>query len=174
MDRATLHPATPTTPRAVVLLASLALGAGGCGSYSGNLEGTLGGSAFKPVVGYWGGPFVTFSDDDLDCLDLWWVAKDYDEENPFGQSFSLLQVTFQDSEVVAGSFEVSGASPVDAAWLIGDAEGLIIDEALSGTITIEDFDGAGKIKGNLSLELVSGSVSGDFKVDHCANLSSAY
>lgn len=157
-----------------LLLGSTALGLGACGSYSGNLDGTLGGTEFKPKVGFWGGPFIVFSNQDIDCLDLWFVAKDYDDENPSDMSFTLLQVTFQDSAVVPGEFEVSGASPVDAYYLTGSADGLQVDEALSGNISVDDFSGSAPVSGTLALELVSGSVSGDFKVQHCANLSSAY
>lgn len=157
-----------------LLSGALGLGLGACGPYSGNLSGTLGDTEFDPAVGYWGGPFITFSNMDLDCQDLWWVSKDYDEENEFGSTFTLLQLTFQDSDVVPGDFQVSGASPVDAYYLTGTADGLEVEEALSGTVGIDDFTGSAPVKGDLTLEMVSGSVSGDFKVEHCANLSSAY
>lgn len=162
------------TRHRLLALGLLSLAASGCGPYSGNIEGTLGGAEFDPAVGYWGGPFIAFSNQDLDCQDLWFVAKDYDDTNPSDQGFSLLQITFDDSDVVGGDFTVAGESPVDAYYLVGDDDVLTIDEALSGTISIDDFTGSAPVKGTLSLEMVGGSVAGDFKVEHCANLSSAY
>ncbi len=158
---------------ALVAASTLTLLAG-CGSFSGDLGGTLDGVEFDPKVGYWGGPFLVFSADDIDCIDLWWVSKNYDEENPWDRSFSLLQVTFEESDVVAGTFEMSGDAPVSAGLLVAEGDDLFVDEARSGQVIIDDISGSRKVSGSLNLEMVAGQVSGDFKVEQCSNLSSAY
>ncbi len=160
--------------RSAFLFLSLGALAPACGGVSGNIGGTLNGAEWKPRVGYWGGPFLVFSEDDIDCIDLWWVSKDYDDTNPWDRSFDVLQVTFEDSEVVKGSFEMSGTAPVWAGLISGDGEDLAVDEARSGQVIIDGFTSGQKVKGSLSLEMVAGSVTGDFKIQDCANLSSSY
>lgn len=145
-----------------------------CNGVSGDLSGNLNGAEWKPRVGYWGGPFLVFSEDDIECIDLWWVSKDYDDTNPWDRSFEILQVTFEDSDVVKGTFEMSGTAPVWAGLITGDDEALTVDEARSGQVIIDGFTSGQKVKGSLTLEMVAGSVTGDFKVQDCANLSSAY
>lgn len=155
--------------------ACAAMGLSACGgSYHGNLSGNFDGVEFDPSVGYFGGPFIVFSNDELDCLDVYWVSKNYDEENPWDRDFSLLQITFEDSDVVEGTFEVSGVAPVGAAYLTGEGDALTVAEASSGQVIIDKISGRDKLSGSLNLSTVSGSASGDFTVESCANLSSAY
>jgi hypothetical protein len=143
----------------------------GCGGVGGDLSG----ASFDPVVGYWGGPFVVFSTDSLDCIDLWWVAKDYDEDEvPWDLPFDVLQVTFNESDVVEGTFDVSGVSPVSASRLTGTGEDWDIEDATSGVLTIDKVQDGGKVKGEMEITLASGAVGGSFAVKDCVNLTSAY
>lgn len=143
----------------------------GCGGVGGNLSGTIDSTEFSPVAGFWGGPFVVFSNQDIDCMDLWWVARKYDQDTvPWDQAFDLLQVSFNESDVVEGTFDVSGVSPVSAARLVGDGDSFDINEASSGLLTIDSMKVGGKVKGNLELSLAGGSIAGTFAVPHCVNL----
>ena len=157
----------PPTARWLFSLPLLA----GCAGVGGDLSG----SGFDPVDGYWGGPFVVFSTRAIDCMDLWWVAKDYeDDELPWDEDFDLLQVTFNESDVVEGSFDVSGVSPVSAARISGSNGAFSIDEATSGLLTIDSVKDGGKVKGDMDISLGGGTISGTFAVKDCVNLSSAY
>lgn len=157
----------PPLARPLLALSLLA----GCGGVGGDLSG----SSFDPVVGYWGGPFVVFSPENIECIDLWWVAKDYDDDEvPWDQPFDVLQVTFNESDVVEGTFDVSGVSPVSAARLTGTGDAWEMDEATSGLLTIDSVKDGGKVKGEMEISLASGAVSGSFAVKHCVNLTSAY
>lgn len=161
----------PTATRWIAAIALLT----GCGGVGGSLSGTIDGTDFAPVDGYWGGPFVVFSNQAIDCIDLWWVAKDYDEdEQPWDQGFDILQITFNESAVVEGTFDVSGVSPVSAARLTGGDDDFVINDASSGLLTIDSVKAGGKVKGDLDISLAGGTLSGSFAVGDCVNLTSAY
>lgn len=141
----------------------------------GGVGGDLSGGDFQPVTGYFGGPFIVFSAEQIDCMDLWWVAKNYDEDQvPWDQGFDILQITFNDADVVEGSFDVSGVSPVSAARIIGGVDTYEIDDVSSGLLVIDKVKEDSKVSGEAELQLGSGIISGSFSVGHCVNLSSAY
>ncbi len=141
----------------------------------GGIGGDLAGGDFSPVQGFFGGPFIVFSNQAIDCMDLWWVNKNYDEDEvPWDQSFDILQITFNNADVVEGTFDVSGVSPVSAARLIGEGDTFDIDDVSSGLLIIDKVKENSKVSGEAELQLGSGIISGSFSVGHCVNLSSAY
>ncbi|MCB9779130.1 MAG: hypothetical protein H6742_11250 [Alphaproteobacteria bacterium] len=161
-----------------ILLSSALLGAGlvGCGPYQGDLEGTWDGAAFEPTIGFWGGPFLVFSESDIECMDLFWVAKNYnDDEAPWDSDVRLVQIAFQEADVVEGGpYEVSGVSPVQGAMLTIDQGDLFLDDARAGTLTIDKIDGKDRVHGEMDLSFAGGSLAGSFRVEQCVNLDSAY
>jgi len=162
-------------PLPSILLALAPVVLGGCGGVGGTLSGTIDGVDYKPVQGYWGGPFIVFSADPIDCIDLSWVSKQYaNDEVPGNTDYDVIQVTFNDADVVEGTFDISGVSPVSAAHLVKSGDSFDMVEATSGLLTIDSVKSGGKVKGNLDMSLPGGSLSGSFKVADCINLTSAY
>lgn len=141
-------------------------------SACGGVGGSLSGADFDPAVGYFGGPFLVFSAGPIDCQDLWWIERNLDEDDRFyDEDFDLILVSFNDSNVVEGSYDVSGASPVSASRLVGTADGFSIDDATSGLLVVDKVTDD-KVKGETELQFGAGLVSGSFKVGRCVNLAS--
>jgi hypothetical protein len=159
----------------ILLLAGSGLLITGCSNGFVDLSGSVNG---KKVNGnaFWGGPHIVFTNDDLGCQELDWVATTYGTSDRVSlqtsESFATLQISFRSSDIVDGESGITATGPPANAWFLesdgGDAEVL---SAKSGMVDVE-IDGDWLV-GNLEVDFgEAGKISGDFEIQNCVNLKS--
>ena len=156
-----------------VLAAGLLTGCGG--GNTAEITGSVDGLSIKPNTMYWGGPFVFFISRELDCDELAWVTKVYDEgdEPPTDYDFTALQITYNESDVVTGTYDLSGQAPVKAEVLDVTGGALTVDKATEGTLIIDEVTNEKDAIGEFNFTFdEDGSLSGTFNVTWCTNLKS--
>jgi hypothetical protein len=153
---------------------ALALGCGGGSDLS--VTGTVGGEKFTAKTAFFGGPFVAFVGADEDCMDFAWVEKSIDEndEVPVDRNVKALILSFEESDVAEGNHSVEGDAPVDARYVGVEGDVLTVHRAREGFLEISELEASDHTVGNVSLTFEDGSISGDFDVEWCTNLSSKY
>ena len=152
-------------------LCTLGAGCGGGAFVSGT--GSVGEHKFEPIVGYWGGPFMYISNDDVDCMDMGWMEKypSNGEASP-APTQQGLQITFKESDVVAGTYNAEGASPISAFFLAMDSDLLSLAKAESGVLSVDTLDNEGSAVGSFDFKFADGDISGEFDIEWCRNLKS--
>lgn len=162
-----------------VSIAAAALALTGCGSSTyADLSGTVAGSKFSATTFFWGGPFLIFTSNDQDCLDMAWVKRGPTYENggeaPATGDMSALLFTFEASDVSETNISLEGDSPVDARLLVVEGEALTVYRGIEGTLIIDPLEGQDNAIGSLAVGFDDGSIEGEFEVEHCTNLVAPY
>lgn len=141
-----------------------------------NVTGTVGGEKFNAKTAFFGGPFIAFTAEEEDCMDFAWVQKSIDENDdpPVDRNVRALILAFEDSEVAAGNHSVEGDAPVDARYIGVQRDVLTVHRAREGFLEVSELEADSHAVGNLSLTFEDGSLTGDFDVEWCTNLSSKY
>lgn len=155
------------------VLAALLTGCAGEGTAE--ISGSVDGLSINASTLYWGGPFITFVSRDLDCDELSWITKTYDEgeEAPTDYDFTALQITYSESDVVTGTYDLSGQAPVKAEVLNVTGGALTVFKASEGTLVIDGVVSEEDASGELNFTFDDyGSLSGTFSVPWCTNLKS--
>ena len=136
------------------------------------ITGTDGYSGFNPQTAYYGSSFILFVSKPIDCIDMFWVQKTNidGEEPPYDQSLEALQVTFNDSEVVEGSFSVGGEAPIKAEFLTIQDNTFAVDKATEGTLELDEIVEETAVNGAFNFAFSEGQLSGTFDVDWCLNI----
>lgn len=162
--------------RSPLALIPLALTLGCAGGSEVSVTGTVAGEKFSAKTAFFGGPFVAFVAADEECVDFAWVQKSIDEndEVPVDRNVKSLILSFEESDVAEGNHSVEGDAPVDARYVAVDGDILTVHRAREGFLEISELEGGDHAVGNVSLTFEDGSISGEFDVEWCTNLSSKY
>lgn len=162
--------------RTTLALMSLALGVGCGGSSIVNVKGTVGGEKFAAKTAFFGGPFIAFTADEADCMDFAWVKKSIDENDdvPVDRNVKSLILAFEDSDVATGNFSLEGDAPVDGRYVGVEGDVLTVHRAREGFLEVSELEDNSHVVGNLALTFEEGSLTGDFDIEWCTNLSSKY
>ena len=155
----------------ILLGATLATAAGCSGAAGTVVDGTVSGTSLSVKTAYWGGPFIVFTDRKLDCRDLAWVARGYTpNESPVGFDMVTMQVTFNNSDVAVGPYNVTGDAPVTVSWLTTESGAFNQEKARTGYVNVDDITGKEHAVGDFDLTFDDGSVEGSFDLAYCSNL----
>lgn len=151
-------------------LVLLAMGCDG-GKGSTTAEGTVGGQALTVAGAWWGGPFIVVMDQDLDCLEMAWVNRYYDDDDPpVDFDINAVQFNYEADEVVDGIYDVSGEAAVTASF-VSMVEGVFATEkARSGQLIVDEITNNEVILGTFDLTFDSGTLKGELGVDWCSNV----
>ncbi|MDG1479633.1 MAG: hypothetical protein P8R54_08575 [Myxococcota bacterium] len=149
--------------------------AGCAGEGTAEITGSVDGLSITPTTLYWGGPFINFVSRDLDCDELAWVSKVYEEgeEPPTDFDFTMLQISYSESDVVTGTYDLSGQAPVKAEVVNVTGAALTVFKANEGTLIIDEVVGEEDAVGSFAFTFDDfGTLTGDFAVPWCTNLKS--
>ena len=71
-----------------------------CSSAEFDVSGAPDGADFTAVSAYWGNQFIVFLDQEIDCIDMWWVQTFnlQGEEPPTSRDLRALQITYNNDE----------------------------------------------------------------------------
>lgn len=154
--------------RAGLWIVLLSVGCEGKGTST--IDGTINGEAVTALSAWWGGPFVVVTDQELDCLDMAWVNKYYDEDEP-PITYNLTAVQFSyETEVVEGVYDVSGEAAVSAR-LLTMSDGIFDSaKARSGQLIIDEINSKEQVIGTYNLSFDAGDITGTLEVPWCTNV----
>ena len=147
----------------------------GCGAVpETRFEGTVAGRSLTDVgTAYFGGPFVIFTDAPLDCIDVAWVTRYYDEEvPPTDTDLTGLQITFFDDDVRTGRYDLSGEAAVGVRLLVVDGDDFTVLNGREGTLTVDEVTDEEAAFGTLDVDFgEEGSLSASWAAQWCVNVS---
>ena len=149
------------------------IGCGDSGEFS--VQGSVNDSSFAPVTAFWGGPFITFVDVEIDCKDMWWVQRINleGEDPPTETNLNALQITYNNEEgnIVTGTYTVGGEAPIKAEFLGINGEDFTVDRALEGVLELDDKVDDETVTGSFNFTFANGSLEGTFTdVSWCMNI----
>jgi hypothetical protein len=152
------------------------LGLMACGADPTIIDGNVAGESMgEPLTAMWGGPFIVFVKDELDCRELDFTRRTYDQGTaPVDFNMVALQFSFDAPDVSEGVFSTEGTDAVvDAKTLIvsGGAFNEVRDR--TGTITVGEVVDRQPLEGSFDITFSDeeGSFSTDyFYADYCINL----
>jgi hypothetical protein len=168
--------------RTLMTFPLLAMLATGCSpDFEARIAGAVDGLSVTPVTAYWGGPFIVFTGDDLDCEDFSFISKfNEDGDEPLVDfDIRLLQISYNDSDVVAGSYDFSGESPVIAEVIDISGGAMSVYRATEGSLVVEGAEGEDLASGEFAISFEEndedlGALTGDFTLPWCTNLKSRF
>ena len=137
-------------------------------------SGFIGETAFnEPLTVFHGGPFLVFFDTEIDCLDMAWVEKAYnDAQSPTDMNVTGVQFAWEDEPTI-GTFSVAGDAAVGAFGLINQGGVFELYRGQEGTVTITEEGPArdDPLIGTFAVTFTDGSqLSGEFETEWCRNL----
>jgi hypothetical protein len=128
------------------------------------------------IVGtmYWGGKYLFFADEELDCVDLDFVHHTYtggkDPRDGDGD-FVALQFTFlDDPDAYTGFFSIGGDAPISGKLLVVEGGAFTEFRARSGSLTIDELEDNGVASGIFDVAFDDGTMTGTWETDFCVNL----
>ena len=147
----------------------------GCEGAGAELEGTAGGIQWGSSDWvYVGARYVIISQIEVECRDIDWIERNYDEGvAPTDNDASLLQLAFSSSEEVqAGRFPVAQGGQVEGT--IVNVTGDVFNEtaATGGTLDVDSVEQDGVATGTFEALTFDdgGTLSGSFTAEWCVNL----
>jgi len=155
------------------LLSIALLGCGG--QYTYEIDGSVGAESLPAQTAFWGGPFIVFVDEILTCEDMAWVQKTNlnGDEAPTDEDLIALQITYNDSDVVTGTYDVSGEAPVKAEFLQIAGWAFTVERADIGTLIVDEMEEEGTLYGSFNFGFdEDGQLSSAFTIPWCVNLKS--
>lgn len=160
--------------RWLTLSAALALAGCSSGGWA-MVSGQIGEYTFdEAVTVYHGGPFIMLMDREVDCLDMSWVAKTYNESQaPTDINFLAMQFAFDDDEPSVGVFSVEGEAPIYASGLRLQGGVFELYRGRTGQLVVDD---AGHrrddpIVGSFQITFADQSaINGEFETEWCRNM----
>lgn len=145
----------------------------GCGGGAGETTatGSVGGQELAVNTAFWGGPFVVLTDQSYDCLEMGWVNRYYQEEEPPVEDDLLaLQFTFNESDVVEGIYDVAGEAALTARFLSVTDGVFTIEKGRSGQLIVDEITNGDVVNGSYDIMFDSGSLAGTLSLEFCTNL----
>ncbi len=145
-----------------------------CGGAQATVEGTAGEIAWGETQSVFvGARYVVISATELDCLDIDWISRNYDEGvKPTDLNVSTLQFTFASGDSVQeGKFPVAQGGQVQAT--IVNVSGDVFHEfnATTGTLVVDTVEEEGTATGTFDgVAFDDGTLSGSFTAEFCVNL----
>ena len=134
-------------------------------------NGDVAGQSLDIQTAFWGGPFVLLTNAELDCKDVAWVERVYTiGVAPVDTDLVALQITFNDSDVTEGVYDVTGEAPVGGRFLSITGGGFTEYTARTGNVEIVDLASGGDASGIFDLSFDDVSLSGSFEAENCSNL----
>lgn len=169
-------------PRTLLALSLTAALSAGCGpDFEVRIAGQVDEKTITTVTAFWGGPFIVFTDQPMDCEDLYFVTKfNEDGDEPLvDYDMRMLQLTYNDSSVVPGSYDFGGEAPVTAEFIDIVGGAMSVHRATEGTLTVDSADTEELSAGEFQIAFEEnnedlGALAGDFLVPWCTNLVSRY
>lgn len=142
----------------------------GCSPEYMEFSGSVADSTFTPVTGFFGGSYIVFFNEDIDCKEMHWISDLYRPgEAPYTRSLEALQITFNDSDVVTGTYSTGGQAPIRAAYLNISGDAFDTKTASDGQATIGSVDGEWS-EGSFDFTFEDQIISGDYMIPFCTNL----
>lgn len=142
----------------------------GCNPTIMEVSGSIEGNSFTPLTAFYGGPFITFLSIEIDCKELYWVDKIYrNGEAPYQRDLEALQINFNDSDVVLGTYSTGGEAPIRSSFLDINGDAFEVVTSTDGLLTVTDVDGEWA-SGTFDLSFGDDIMSGDFMIPFCTNL----
>ena len=147
----------------------------GCSSTEFDVTGNPDGAEFTAVSAYWGSQFILFVDQEIDCIDMWWVQKFnlQGEEPPISRDLRALQITYNNEEesVFEGTYSVGGEAPIKTEFLGISGEEFNVAKATEGILELDEKIDEATLTGGLNFVFSSGSVVGTFTdITWCNNI----
>ncbi|MCB9745937.1 MAG: hypothetical protein H6740_25405 [Alphaproteobacteria bacterium] len=142
------------------------------------IDGTVAGQTIgEPSTAFFGGPFLFFSPQNLDCKEVSFVRAIYDAgSSPTDFDFFGVQFAFDggaDSQMREGTFSVEGDGEVAAKALLVEGGAFQEFRARTGTLTIESYEDLDHVSGSFSVGFNDdGSLSSTyFDAEWCVNMT---
>ncbi len=151
----------------------------GCGGASSEISGSAGGVDFEDTrFVYFGGPYVVISTIEVECLDLAWVARNYEEGvAPTDLDTALVQFAFADNpdadlDMLEGRHAVAPDAGVTSTVVSVVNGAATFTTATAGLFTVDTLDEEDLAEGVLEAVTFEdgGSVSGSYTAEWCRNL----
>lgn len=134
-------------------------------------SGSVGGRELNVDAAFWGGPFVVLSDLPSDCLEMGWVSRYYQEEEPpMEDDMVALQFTLNGDELVEGIYDVAGEAALTVRFLAIEDGAFTIEKGRSGQLVVDEITGGDVLRGTYDITFDTGQVSGDLEIEWCTNL----
>ena len=142
----------------------------GCNPTIMEVTGSIEGNSFTPVTAFYGGPYIAFFSVEIDCKETYWLDKIYrNGEAPYQRDLEALQINFNDSDVVMGTYSTGGEAPIRSSFLDINGEAFEVTTSTEGLLTVTDVDGEWA-SGTFDLSFGDDIMSGDFTIPFCTNL----
>ncbi|MFH1469344.1 MAG: hypothetical protein ABIO70_33475 [Pseudomonadota bacterium] len=144
----------------------------GCAGSTATVDGTVAGQSFGDInTVMYGGPFVIIADVDLECIDVAWITRHYEQgEAVTDFDFQLLQFAFSDPNVTEGVFNLAGEASVTGKFIYQKSGALAEFRGREGTLQVEALEQDKAAIGLFDLGFDEGSFTGDFDAEWCRNL----
>jgi hypothetical protein len=157
---------SPAIPTLVSLLAL------GCGGSWATVEGEVAGRSFGDInTVMFGGPFLIIADVDLECIDVAWVTRHYNQgEAVTDYDFQLLQFAFSDPYVYEGVFNLAGEASVNSKFIMQADEAFAEYRGREGNLQIDRLETDSLAVGLFDVGFDEGQLSGEFEAEWCRNL----
>ena len=146
----------------------------GCGGALAEVEGTAGGIQWgSSEFVYVGARYVVISAVEVDCRDIDWVDRNYDEGvKPTATNPSLLQFTFASRDAVEqGKFAIAQGGQVQSTIITISGDVFNEYNASAGTLSVDSVEDEGAATGSFdAVTFEDGTLSGTFTAEWCVNL----
>jgi len=148
----------------------------GCSQATFDISGNPDGSAFTAVTAHWGSQFIIFLDQDVTCMDMWWVQTFNlsGDEPPTSTDLRALQITYNndEKEIFEGPYSVGGEAPIKSEFLEISGETFNVQKATEGTLELAEKIDNTSLTGGLNFAFSGGgTIAGTFEdIAWCNNI----
>jgi hypothetical protein len=103
---------------------------------------------------------------------MYWVTKIYrNGDAPYEKSIKAVQITYNDSEVVTGTYSAGGDAPITAQFLNIEGDSFELTKATEGTVINEEVSTQSFTQGTFNFQFGDeGAMEGSFNIPWCTNL----
>ena len=146
-----------------------------CSSSKIDVSGTIDGADFTAVQAYWGSQFIVFVDQEIDCIDMWWVQRFniQGEEPPTTTNLRALQITYNNEEedVFEGTYSVGGEAPIKTEFLEIDGDAFNVARSSEGVLELDEKIEESVLTGGVNFLFTGGEILGTFEnISWCLNI----
>ena len=146
-----------------------------CSSAEFDVSGAPDGADFTAVSAYWGNQFIVFLDQEIDCIDMWWVQTFnlQGEEPPTSRDLRALQITYNndEEEIFEGTYTLGGEAPIKTEFLEITGETFNVSRAAEGILELDEKVEDKTLSGGVNFVFSEGSVTGTFtNITWCNNI----